>query len=172
MDYVRVWQRSDGNPVHNVPLPAKAETAGVFGTPGTSETAGPAALFDGDTATAYDAAHGDGCYAGMDAGAPTTVDQLRFWPRANADVNRTVGGQVQAADGPGGPWTTLHTSGTRCGPGIGKPYSSRTTSPTGTTATRVRLGGALQHGGTRTAHLDRRGAAPIVSRNEADARTR
>ena len=68
----------------------------------------------------YDAAHASGDWAGVDLRAARTVTAIAYAPR-NGFSSRMVGGVVQSADDPNGPWTTRHTVA------VGPPWAKLTT---------------------------------------------
>ena len=76
----------------------------VIGTPGAFSN-GPtdiAEAFDGSAETYVDAAEstgGDGCWLGLDLGAPKPVTRIRFYPRKNW-TRRMTGGRFQGSDTP------------------------------------------------------------------------
>ena len=88
------------------PAPASVTklTGTVIGTPGAfqTEAADITKAFDGNTSTFVDAAEetaGNGCWAGLDLGAPKTITKVRFFPRVGW-TRRMTGGRFQGSDTP------------------------------------------------------------------------
>ncbi|GAA5481448.1 glycoside hydrolase family 97 catalytic domain-containing protein [Haloferula sargassicola] len=90
-----------------IALPARpslgpALSGTVIGTEGSYQDSGATRekVFDGDTATFFDAPQENGAWAGLDLGEPRTIRAVRFYPREGWAI-RMVGGLFQGSDSAG-----------------------------------------------------------------------
>jgi alpha-L-fucosidase 2 len=73
-------------------------TGTIIGTTGSYNNLGNTKekAMDGDFATAFDAPVASGAWVGLDLGAATTIDQVRYCPRSG-QAARMVGGKIQGS---------------------------------------------------------------------------
>lgn len=94
-------------------------TGTVIGTPGSLGSNGNTIsnLFDANELTWWDAPDASGDWAGINAGAATTLTRVRLSPRG-AYEDLTIGGAIQASNSSGSGYQTLVTIATRPNTGM------------------------------------------------------